>query len=219
LVKSQQDLKHIHKWVQLHADFIKGQQFHMKQLEQTNQRLPTRIDNFNGVTPLLQWNNYIIIWLVTFNISNNDRFQSARSTDLKDYVISTDKSLLDLYLVHNFLSNSSYWAQGRSYEVVKRSIEHSICFGVYLDDQQNQKLSQVGFGRIVTDYATFAWLCDVFIIEPHRGRGLGKWLLECIISYPDLTGLKRFVIATRDAHGLYKQFGFENVQFWLVDGS
>jgi len=141
LVKSQQDLKHIHKWVQLHADFIKGQQIHMKQLEQTNQRLPTRIDNFNGVTPLLQWNNYIIIWLVTFNISNNDRFQSARSTDLKDYVISTDKSLLDLYLVHNFLSNSSYWAQGRSYEVVKRSIEHSICFGVYLDDQQNQKLS------------------------------------------------------------------------------
>ena len=82
-----------------------------------------------------------------------------------------------------------------------------------MDDQQNQKLSQVGFGRIVTDYATFAWLCDVFIIEPHRGRGLGKWLLECIISYPDLTGLKRFVIATRDAHGLYKQFGFENVQF------
>jgi len=113
----------------------------MKQLEQTNQRLPTRIDNFNGVTPLLQWNNYIIIWLVTFNISNNDRFQSARSTDLEDYVISTDKSLLDLYLVHNFLSNSSYWAQGRSYKVVKRSIEHSICFGVYLDDQQNQKLS------------------------------------------------------------------------------
>jgi len=157
--------------------------------------------------------------LVTFNISNNDRFQSARSTDLKDYVISTDKSLLDLYLVHNFLSKSSYWAQGRSYEVVKRSIEHSICFGVYLDDQQNQKLSQVGFGRIVTDYATFAWLCDVFIIEPHRGRGLGKWLLECIISYPDLTGLKRFVIATRDIHGLYKQFGFENLSnsdWWMV---
>src|SRR6476661_7154586 len=107
---------------------------------------------------------------------------------LGDYIIITDKSLIDIKMVHAFLSKSSYWAQGRSYEVVKKSIEHSLCFGLYLDDQQYHKLSQVGFGRIVTDHATFAWLCDVFIIDSHRGKGLGKWLLECIISYPDLQG-------------------------------
>jgi GNAT superfamily N-acetyltransferase len=138
---------------------------------------------------------------------------------LGDYIISTDKSLIDIKMVHAFLSKSSYWAQGRSYEVVKKSIEHSLCFGLYLDDPQNHKLSQVGFGRIVTDYATFAWLCDVFIIGSHRGKGLGKWLLECIISYPDLQGLQRFVLTTRDAHELYQQFGFENLtnaDRWMI---
>ncbi len=138
---------------------------------------------------------------------------------LVNYFISTDKSLLDVKMIHAFLSKSSYWAQGRSYDIVKKSIEQSLCFGVYIDIHQNQKLSQVGFGRIVTDYATFAWLCDVFIIDSHRGKGLGKLLLEYIISYPDLQGLQRFVLATRDAHKLYHQFGFENLSNpdrWMV---
>ncbi|MGN6628310.1 MAG: hypothetical protein ACTHKJ_00360 [Candidatus Nitrosocosmicus sp.] len=91
--------------------------------------------------------------------------------DSKDYVISTDKSLLDIQLIHAFLSESSYWAQGRSYNIVKKSIEQSLCFGVYLSIQQ-QILTQIGFARIVTDYATFAWLCDVFIIDFHRGKVL-----------------------------------------------
>lgn len=137
---------------------------------------------------------------------------------LEDYVISTDKSLLDIQLIHTFLSESSYWAKGRSYDVVKKSIEQSLCFGVYLSVQQ-QILQQIGFARIVTDYATFAWLCDVFIIDLHRGKGLGRWLLECVISYPDLQGLQRFVLATRDAHELYKQFGFENLtnpNWWMA---
>ncbi len=136
----------------------------------------------------------------------------------EDYVISTDKSLLDIQLIHTFLSESSYWAKGRSYDVVKKSIEQSLCFGVYLSVQQ-QILQQIGFARIVTDYATFAWLCDVFIIDLHRGKGLGRWLLECVISYPDLHDLQRFVLATRDAHELYKQFGFENLtnpNWWMA---
>jgi GNAT superfamily N-acetyltransferase len=136
-----------------------------------------------------------------------------------NYFISTDKSLLDIKMIHVFLSKLSYWAHGRSYEIVKKSIKQSLCFGVYLDGQQNQKHLQVGFGRIVTDYATFAWLCDVFIIDSHRGKGLGKWLLEYITSFPDLQGLQRFVLATRDAHKLYQQFGFENLtnpERWMV---
>lgn len=126
--------------------------------------------------------------------------------------------MLDIDLIHVFLSQSSYWAQGRSYETVSKSIEQSLCFGVYLDVQQ-QRLQQIGFARIVTDYTTFAWLCDVFIIDLHRGKGLGRWLLECVISYPDLQGLPRFVLATRDAHRLYEQFGFENLtnpNWWMV---
>lgn len=129
------------------------------------------------------------------------------------FSISTDKSKLDVGLVHGFLSKS-YWAQGRPLDVVQTSIEHSLCFGVYDGDQQ------VGFARVVTDYATFAWLCDVFILESHRGHGLGKWLVECIAAYPDLQGIKHFLLATRDAHGLYRQYGgFEdlpNPWKWMV---
>ena len=122
--------------------------------------------------------------------------------------------MLDIKLIHNFLSTKSYWAQGRSYEIVKRSIEESLCFGVYIDIKQKQQvhLEQVGFARVVTDYSTFVWLCDVFIIESHRGQGIGKWLLEYIFcTYPDLQGLQRFVLVTCDAHNLYKQFEFENL--------
>jgi len=118
-----------------------------------------------------------------------------------EYSISTDKGRLDVALIHGFLT-MSYWAAGVPMEVVKRSIEHSLAFGVFKEDQQ------VGFARIITDYATFAYLGDVFILEPFRGRGLSKWLMEVIVGHPDLQGLRRWVLLTRDAHGLYRQVGF-----------
>lgn len=117
------------------------------------------------------------------------------------FLISTDRDRLDLGLIHDFLSHSSYWAEGRSLPVVRTSIEHSLCFGVYEGERQ------VGFARVVTDHATFAWLCDVFIVESYRGRGLGKWLVECVVAYPSLKDLKLFLLATRDAHGLYRTYG------------
>lgn len=121
--------------------------------------------------------------------------------------ISTDKARLDVELIHAFLSQHAYWALGRPREVVQRSIENSLCFGVYDQEQQ------VGFARVVTDYATFAWLCDVFILETHRGRGLGKRLVENIVAHPALRGLRRLLLATRDAHELYRRHGgFEALQ-------
>ena len=118
-----------------------------------------------------------------------------------EYSISTDKGRLDVALIHGFLT-MSYWAAGVPMDVVKRSIEHSLAFGVYKEDQQ------VGFARIITDYATFAYLGDVFILEPFRGRGLSKWLMEVIVGHPQLQGLRRWVLLTRDAHGLYRKVGF-----------
>lgn len=119
-----------------------------------------------------------------------------------DYTISTDRSRLDINLIHDFISNHSYWGKGRAREVVERSIENSLAFGLYHGDQQ------LGFARIVTDYATFAWVADVFIVPEHRGRGLSKWLMEIIIAHPQLQGFRRWVLATKDAQGLYEQFGF-----------
>ena len=129
------------------------------------------------------------------------------------FLISTDKSKLDAGLVHEYLSERSYWAQGRPLDVVETSIEHSVCFGVYDGDRQ------VGFARVVTDYVTFAWLCDVFILESHRGRGLGKWLIECVVAHPDLRGFKSFLLATSDAHELYRRYGgfdsLEKPEKWM----
>ncbi len=118
------------------------------------------------------------------------------------YLISTDKTKLDLNIIYTFLTQSSYWAQNRPFEVMQKSIEHSLCFGVYAADG-----SQVGLARVVTDYATFAWLCDVFILESHRGHSLGKWLIETVVAYPDLQGFRNFLLATRDAHELYRRYG------------
>ena len=118
------------------------------------------------------------------------------------YTISTDNSLLDVDLIHDFISNHSYWGTGRAREVVKRSLENSLVFGVYKGAQQ------VGLARVVTDYATFAWVADVFVVPEHRGRGLGKWLMEVIIAHPRLQGFRRWVLSTKDAHDLYRQFGF-----------
>lgn len=128
-----------------------------------------------------------------------------------EFEISTDPARIDLALVHGFLT-SSYWAKGIPAETVQRSIQNSLCFGVYCGQQQ------VGFARIITDGATFSYLADVFILEPYRGRGLSKWLMECIMAHPQLQGLRRWILATRDAHGLYRQFGFDvlkNPQRWM----
>lgn len=120
-----------------------------------------------------------------------------------DYLISTDSTRLNIALIHDFISNQSYWGQGRKIETVHRALNNSLNFGTYKGDQQ------VGYARVVTDYCTFAWLADVFVIESHRGMGLSKWLVEVIISHPQLMNMRRWVLATKDAHGLYAQFGFE----------
>ena len=117
------------------------------------------------------------------------------------FVISTDEERFDLDMVHGFLTES-YWAEGISREVVARSIQNSLCFGVFCDGKQ------IGFARVISDYATFAYIGDVFVLESYRGHGLGKWLMECVIGHPWLQGLRRWTLLTRDAHGLYGQFGF-----------
>ena len=126
----------------------------------------------------------------------------VESWERGDYLISTDRSRLDVELIHNFLSRTSYWASGRTLDVVQRSIENSLAFGIYQDNDQ------VGFARVVTDYATFAWIADVFVVPEHRGRGLSKWLMEVMMSHPQLQGFRRWVLATKDAHSLYARFGF-----------
>jgi GNAT superfamily N-acetyltransferase len=115
-------------------------------------------------------------------------------------------------MVHNFLTTQSYWGQGRSIELVKKSIENSLPFGVYSNDKM------VGFARVVTDYSTFGWIADVFILPEYRGKGLSKWLMETILAHPKLQGLRRWLLATRDAHGLYRQYGFRelsNPEYWM----
>lgn len=119
-----------------------------------------------------------------------------------DFRISTDPALIDVDVLHRYLSEHSYWAAGIPREVVEKSIAHSLCFGVYHRQQM------IGFGRLVTDRATFAWLADVFILESYRGKGLSKWLLSVIQCHPELQGLRRWMLGTRDAHGLYEQFGW-----------
>jgi GNAT superfamily N-acetyltransferase len=118
-----------------------------------------------------------------------------------NFVISTDPARLDLDAIHAYLSRS-YWAEGRPKEVVARSLEHSLNFGLYDGEKQ------IGLARVVTDYTLFAYLCDVYILEEYRGRGLSKWLLGCMLAYPGLDSLRLWTLRTRDAHGLYRQFGF-----------
>ena len=121
-----------------------------------------------------------------------------------EFLVTTDPARLDIEFIHSFLSNS-YWAEGIPRETVERSIANSLCFGVYEGDKQ------VGFARVITDYATFAYLADVFIAESYRGRGLSKVLMECIVKHPELQGLRRWTLATRDAHELYAKFGFTHL--------
>ena len=119
-----------------------------------------------------------------------------------EFLISTDREQLDVDAIQQFLAEESYWARERTLEQTRTAIENSICFGVYHTGKQ------IGFASVLTDQATFAYLGDVFIIDEYRGRGLSKWLMEVIISHPDLQGLRRWVLATRDAHTLYEKFGF-----------
>jgi GNAT superfamily N-acetyltransferase len=121
------------------------------------------------------------------------------------YVISTDPERLDIDVIHRFLSEESYWASGVDHEIVVRSIENSICFGLYDGSRQ------VGFARVVTDRAAFAYLADVFVLSHQRGRGLGKWVVETVLSHPDLQNLRRFFLGTADAHSLYERHGFRPI--------
>jgi GNAT superfamily N-acetyltransferase len=132
-------------------------------------------------------------------------------THKDNFTISTDRSRLDRDAIANMLARS-YWASGRPRERTERALDNSLVFGVYEGDKQ------IGLARVVTDYAVFAYLCDVFIHEEYRAHGLGKWLMQTIMSHPDLQGLRRWTLATRDAHGLYKQFGwspFTNPGNWM----
>jgi GNAT superfamily N-acetyltransferase len=136
-----------------------------------------------------------------------------------DFLLSADRAKLQMDLVRGFLSRS-YWANNRSREVTERTIANSLCFGIYRVESANAEgdalpastdsssLRQVAFARVISDYATFAWLCDVFVAEEFRGHGLGKWLVESALAHPDLQGLRRWMLATADAHDLYRQFGF-----------
>ncbi|RDB07106.1 GNAT family N-acetyltransferase [Runella aurantiaca] len=119
------------------------------------------------------------------------------------FLISTQKSKLDLDLIHDYLSKRSYWAENIPRGIVERSIQNSLSFGVYHHEKQ------IGFARVTTDFATYGYLADVFIVETYRGQGLSKWLMECIFNQiPELQGFRKWSLATADAHGLYDQFGF-----------
>jgi len=121
------------------------------------------------------------------------------------FTVSTDPALLDVHAVHAFLT-TSYWAEGIPRETVERALRNSLCFGLY------EGRRQVGLARVITDGATFAYLCDVYVLPEMRGWGLGTWLMECVMAHPDLQGLRRFYLVTRDAHELYRPFGFTEIK-------
>jgi GNAT superfamily N-acetyltransferase len=126
---------------------------------------------------------------------------------MNNFYTSTDKSKLDIDMIEEYLSKRSYWAKGRSREKIVKSIENSMCFGVYTDAGQ-----QVGFARVLSDFAVFAWIMDVFILEDFQKQGLGILLMKAIMEHPDLQGLERWGLGTKDAHGLYEKFGFRRLK-------
>jgi GNAT superfamily N-acetyltransferase len=155
------------------------------------------------------------------------------------FVISTDPARLQVEAVHAFLSERSYWAQGRPLETVRRSLENSLCFGLYalqpptggedqpFDSARQESTwsadcdyTQIGLARVVTDYATFGWLCDVYVHEDYRGHDLGKWLIASLVEHPDLKTIRRLLLATRDAQELYRRYGgfetLENPERWMA---
>lgn len=138
-----------------------------------------------------------------------------------EYTISTDNRFLDVDTIHHYLSKESYWATGIPREILQKSINNSFCFGIYHGNMAVGESpggravvgQQVGFARVVTDYATFGWLADVFVLPEHRGRGLSKWLVQTIVEHPEMQQLRRLMLATHDAHGLYSQYGFEPLEY------
>lgn len=122
-----------------------------------------------------------------------------------DFCISTDKQKLDINAIHHFLSTQAYWSLNIPKSTVERSIQNSLCFGLYLNDKQ------IGFARVISDCATIAYLGDVYVLEEFRGKGLSKWLMETVTAHPDLQGLRRWILLTGDAHGLYRQFGWKDI--------
>jgi GNAT superfamily N-acetyltransferase len=148
------------------------------------------------------------------------REQEVMESRRGEFLISTSPGRLDLDVIHGFLT-TCYWAKGIPREVVARSIEHSLCFGIYHEVDEESPLlvkparsgaPQVGFARVISDFATIAYLGDVFVLDAYRGRGLSKWMLECIVQHPPLQRLRRWILLTRDAHGLYAKFGFTPVR-------
>jgi GNAT superfamily N-acetyltransferase len=124
-----------------------------------------------------------------------------------NFIISTDPARLDVAVIHQYLAEESYWAQNIPRELVALAIAGSLNFGLYASGGK-----QIGFARVITDYATFAYLCDVFVLPDYRGQGLSKWLMTCVMAHPDLQNLRRFMLMTRDAHSLYTRFGFTAVK-------
>ena len=124
---------------------------------------------------------------------------------LQDYIITPDKTKIDLKFVHQYLSQESYWAKNIPLDVVKKAIENSVCFSIFYKEEQ------VGFARVITDKATFGYLADVFIVEQHRGKGISKWLLQFILDHTELQGFRSWMLGTKDAHGLYEKFDFKLV--------
>lgn len=122
------------------------------------------------------------------------------------YVVSDDAARLDVKAVHDFLAGQSYWAEHIPRSITERAIANSLCFGLYRGEEL------AGFARVVTDRATFGYLCDVFVAPEHRGEGRGQWLVSCVLEHPDLQGLRRLCLMTRDAHGLYERFGFREMR-------
>jgi len=136
---------------------------------------------------------------------NSAQLMENISVTRDNYLITTDKARLDLHAVHQYLSKESYWSRGIPFETVKKAAQHSLTFIVLCGEEQ------VGYARIISDYSTFAYLGDVYILEAHRGRGLSKWLMETIMEHPELQGLRRWILATSDAHGLYAQYGWKSI--------
>jgi N-acetylglutamate synthase-like GNAT family acetyltransferase len=132
--------------------------------------------------------------------------------NIKGFSISTNKKYLDVDVIHDFLNHEAYWSKGITKETVIKSIENTtLCFGVYKGEIGNEDSEQVGFARVITDLATHAYLCDVFILPDYRKLGLSKWLMDVITNHSELEGVRRFMLATNDAHSLYKKYGFNQI--------
>ncbi|CAH0154064.1 GNAT family N-acetyltransferase [Peribacillus simplex] len=132
--------------------------------------------------------------------------------NIKGFSISTNKKYLDVDVIHNFLNQEAYWSKGIPKETIMKSIENTtLCFGVYKGEIGNEDSEQVGFARVITDLATHAYLCDVFILPDYRKLGLSKWLMDVITNHSELEGVRRFMLATNDAHSLYKRYGFNQI--------